>query len=307
MARDADAALAEWASRHHGLYRASDALRFGLTRRQVGDRVTQGRSERLGGDVYRLAGSPKSPQQRLLSAAWRSGGPGSHLSSASVLGLIDREVHRPHVTVDSSAAHDLTDSVVHRSDDLRPSDIITIRGMPITNAARTLVDIGCMVRRSDLEKALHRALHRKLTTVEDLSALYRRISRRGRTGAGPIGELLQLYDGTMAAESDLEVEILRLLEDHGVRPPQRQVVVNVEGQGFRLDLAYPDHKVFLEGDGFGVHGGRSAFEDDRWRQNLLVLNGWWPLRFTWRQATTRRAACADLVATKLAEIEVRSN
>jgi hypothetical protein len=29
------------------------------------------------------------------------------------------------------------------------------------------------------------------------------------------------------------------------------------------------------------HTGAEAFETDRWRQNLLVLNGWFVLRFTW--------------------------
>jgi hypothetical protein len=52
-----------------------------------------------------------------------------------------------------------------------------------------------------------------------------------------------------------------------------------------------------------VHGGRAAFEDDRWRQNLLVVHGWWPLRITWRQAHQQRAECAFVVARKLAEIE----
>ena len=34
-------------------------------------------------------------------------------------------------------------------------------------------------------------------------------------------------------------------------------------------------------DGRLYHTGAEAFESDRWRQNLLVLNGWCVLRFTW--------------------------
>jgi len=29
------------------------------------------------------------------------------------------------------------------------------------------------------------------------------------------------------------------------------------------------------------HTGAEVFESDRWRQHLLVLNGWFVLRFTW--------------------------
>jgi very-short-patch-repair endonuclease len=32
-----------------------------------------------------------------------------------------------------------------------------------------------------------------------------------------------------------------------------------------------------------VHSERDQFETDRHRQNALVLFGWRPLRFTWRQ------------------------
>ena len=56
----------------------------------------------------------------------------------------------------------------------------------------------------------------------------------------------------------------------------------VAGQRFRLDAAYPELMIFMEGDGFGVHSQRDPFEIDRSRQNLLVLAGWLPLRFTWR-------------------------
>ena len=42
---------------------------------------------------------------------------------------------------------------------------------------------------------------------------------------------------------------------------------------------------------------------DRWRQDLLVLQGWWPIRFTWRQARERPEWCADVVGRKLAGVE----
>jgi very-short-patch-repair endonuclease len=40
-------------------------------------------------------------------------------------------------------------------------------------------------------------------------------------------------------------------------------------------------KLVIEIDGRLYHTGAEAFETDRWRQNLLVLNGWFVLRFTW--------------------------
>ncbi|MDQ2679317.1 MAG: type IV toxin-antitoxin system AbiEi family antitoxin domain-containing protein [Actinomycetota bacterium] len=301
---DADERLARWAARHHGLFRAEDALRSGLSRRQIGYRIRQGRTERVGQNVYRFAGSADTPDQRVLSAAWRAGGVASHRTGIDLFALMDRGRRRPHVTVDPTSGHELPDVVIHRSGDLVPSDLTVVRSIPVTTPARALVDVGLVVSDLDLEKIVHRALHRGLTTIEELRALYRRISRRGRHGSGPIGELLAAYDDSMpAAESDLEVVILRVLREHGVPAPVRQFVVETDDWSFRLDLAYPQHCVFLEGDGFGVHGGRGAFEDDRWRQNLLVAHGWWPLRATWRQAHERPREFAAIVQTKLDEVE----
>ncbi len=301
---DPDRRLAQWAASHHGLFRAADALRAGLSRRQIGYRVRQGRAERLGVNVYRFAGSAQTPDQRALSAAWRAGGATSHRTGIDLLALMDRSRRRPHVTVDRTSGHELPDVVIHRSSDLIPSDLTLVRNIPVTTAGRTLVDVGLIVTELDLEKILHRAVHRGLTTIEELRWIYHRISRQGRDGAGPIGELLAEYDDSMpAAESDLEVVILQVLRQHGVPAPVRQHVVELERATFRLDLAYPAHRVFLEGDGFGVHGGRGAFEDDRWRQNLLVVQGWWPLRVTWRQAHQRPAEFAAFVQAKLDDVE----
>jgi len=301
---DADRRLAQWATRHHGLFRAEDALRAGLSRRQIAYRVRQGRTEPVGQDVYRFVGSAQTPDQRSLSAAWRAGGATSHRTGIDLFALMDRSRSRPHVTVERTSGHELPDVVIHRSCDLTPDDLTVVRSIPVTTPARTLVDVGLMVSDLDLEKVLHRAVHRGLTTIDELRSVYLRISRQGRHGAGPIGELLADYDDSMpAAESDLEVVILRVLRDHGVPSPVRQYVVELDEATFRLDLAYPGHRVFLEGDGFGVHGARGAFEDDRWRQNLLVVHGWWPLRVTWRQAHRRPEQFAAFVRAKLDEVE----
>jgi very-short-patch-repair endonuclease len=73
------------------------------------------------------------------------------------------------------------------------------------------------------------------------------------------------------------------------------------GQTFRLDFAYVAHKVAIECDGFSTHGSRLAFEDDRRRQNFLVLEGWRVLRFTWRQITSSPDWVVEQVRRALSE------
>ena len=43
----------------------------------------------------------------------------------------------------------------------------------------------------------------------------------------------------------------------------------------------------MEIDGRGYHSDRVAFEQDRWRQNDIVLAGWRVLRFTVEMLRTR--------------------
>lgn len=292
--------LVRFARAHHGLYRMADARALGLSDKQISGRVRRGLSERVGPGVFRVAGGPESPDQRILAAVWRSGGVASHRTAAGLHGILDRPPGRPEVTVGPSAAHVRDGITIHRSRDLERSQVVEIRRIPLTAPARTLVDLGQVIGTRSLEAAVHRALHLGLLRLEDLVREYRVLSRPGRRGIGPIGEVLVgLVPGMGPAESRLEVVIIGIIRDAGLPQPVRQFVVTVQGERFRLDLAYPQHRLFLEGDGFGVHGTRSAFEDDRRRQNLLVLAGWRPLRFTWRQTRDDPWSVATQVAQAL--------
>jgi very-short-patch-repair endonuclease len=71
-----------------------------------------------------------------------------------------------------------------------------------------------------------------------------------------------------------------VLRDSGLPKPTQQYQVRVGGQNFRLDLAYPEHKVALEYDGWETHRSRSSFDSDRKRDRLLQLDGWIVLRLT---------------------------
>jgi very-short-patch-repair endonuclease len=49
---------------------------------------------------------------------------------------------------------------------------------------------------------------------------------------------------------------------------------------FYVDIIFHKIKLVIEIDGRLHHTGAEVFESDRWRQNLLVLDGWCVLRFT---------------------------
>ena len=48
---------------------------------------------------------------------------------------------------------------------------------------------------------------------------------------------------------------------------------------------FPGPKLILETDGFAFHSDADDFDNDRIRQNALILAGWQILRFTWLDLT----------------------
>ncbi len=281
---DAERLLLQFAERHHGLYRTRDAYRLGLSFHHVRQRAASGLAERLGGGVHRVVGVAPTARQDLLAAVWRTDGVASHRSAAELHGLLEPGDHDPEVSIPPTGGHEVAGVIVHRSGDLHRSRIVEVDTIPVTGVERTLVDLGAVVGRRRLEQAVHRARHLGLVDLDALRREYEALSARGRNGCGPMGELLADQHTSLApTESHLELELFHLLRRAGLPLPERQHAVLVSGRRFVLDFAYPDVRLFLEGDGFGVHGTRTAFESDRDRQNLLVVAGWRPLRFTWRQ------------------------
>jgi hypothetical protein len=57
---------------------------------------------------------------------------------------------------------------VHYDPDLRPEDVTTLDGTPITTRARTLLDLATCVDDDELEQALANAIRRGLTTYAEI-------------------------------------------------------------------------------------------------------------------------------------------
>ena len=94
-------------------------------------------------------------------------------------------------------------------------------------------------------------------------------------------------DDLRMVESRLELIVMRAVRAGDLPAPTRQFPLVLDGRDVRLDLAWPDERVFLEADGFGYHSTRAQFRLDRERQNALIMCGWLPLRYTWAVARTQ--------------------
>lgn len=96
-----------------------------------------------------------------------------------------------------------------------------------------------------------------------------------------------LHDSRDEPWSAAERLLHRLLRKAGVRGWEANVGLVVDGSTYRPDAVFRGLRLLIEVDGWKFHSGPEVFETDRWRQNLLVLDGWCILRFTHAMLTER--------------------
>ncbi len=172
--------------------------------------------------------------------------------------------------------------------------------IPVTNAIRTILDLAAVYDEAELIGAIDLARHRQLIHPGPLIARHLEIARPGRPGASLARRVLEQLDADAApAESTLETRLLWVIGHAGLPAPVRQHPVEISGAIYRIDMAYPEQRLAIEGDGFEFHSGREVFERDRARQNDLVLAGWRVLRFTWRQICRASEWVADQIRRAL--------
>ena len=147
---------------------------------------------------------------------------------------------------------------------LPEGDVTRRNGLPITTAARTLVDIAVGLEDKRLGRAFREAVRLRTTTATRVLECADR--HRGRPGAWRLGALASRY-ATIPYErtrSDAEGRGLEVLFDAGAKMP----LVNVRVAGEEADLVDPDRGVILEIDGPQYHQFRA--EDERkaaaWRK-----------------------------------------
>ncbi len=288
-------AIARIASTNYGVISRAAARSCGLTDRQIDGLVARGEWERAASAVYRVASTPLLARTPLAVALAATGGVASHRSAAELLGLLDTVPAAPEILLRGANRY-RGPVVVHRTILFEPADRARTDGLYSTNVARTLFDLGGVLSEFELEGLVHRALSARRVTRSRLIERFDALASRGRVGTAAMRAILdRMPSDQPALESHVEVRIIDVLRRHGVPLPDRQVVVHIGRANYRLDFAYRDAKVFLEGDGFGIHARRDVFESDRLRQNALVIAGWLPLRYTDRALRLRPSAIASEV------------
>jgi hypothetical protein len=233
--------------------------------------------------VFSVAGSPRTWEQDVLAIVL-AGGPGtvaSHFSAAALHEYPDAMRDSLDVTVAPGTQPRLRGVRIHRPGSLPTHDVTTVKGIPTTSFARTLVDCTGRLSLGQIARALDAGLVRREVT---LWSVERSLSALGQAPGRHPSKLWTLLaergTGPMDADSRPEIRIFGVIERGGLPQPTQQHWVRFGADKFRLDLSYPEAKVAIEYDGWDTHRTRTAFDADRRRDRILQLNGWVVLRIT---------------------------
>jgi very-short-patch-repair endonuclease len=174
-----------------------------------------------------------------------------------------------------------------------PAELVVNRsGIRCTSPALTALDLG----RAMGGDAIDQALRARATT---LGQLYRALELTGgRKGNRTKRQLL--LDSRAEPWSQAERLFHRLLRDAGITGWKANRPVILDDSTFYVDVEFRKLKLVIEIDGRSYHTGAEVFETDRWRQNLLVLDGWCVLRFTWTMIEERPEEVIAMVREAIA-------
>jgi very-short-patch-repair endonuclease len=79
-------------------------------------------------------------------------------------------------------------------------------------------------------------------------------------------------------------------------------VLDDGGPAIQADFLWPHERLVIETDGGAAHGTRMAFEDDRRRDQRLMVAGYTVVRFTCRQLTREPERVCGAVRNVLARL-----
>jgi len=284
-----DRAVGALAGRQHGVISRAQLTAIGLSRTEIGGRVTRGWLHRVHTGVYAVGHMALTRYGRFMAAvlACGEGAALSHFSAAVLWGILDDRGQPIHVTVEGNRR--CRGVVVHRS----PLEGQRVRrdGIVVTTAARTLVDLADVVHnRRTLERAFDEAEYLRLDWRQATPI-------HGRRGSGLLTSVLAVHaPGSTRTLSELEERFLAFCDSHGFRRPE----VNASIEGYLCDFVWREERVIVETDGKRAHGTRRARRHDPIKDADLQIAGWRVMRVPSRRLFEEPDAVAEQLESLLA-------
>lgn len=298
-----DARIGLVASRQGGAVTWSQARASGFGKATIGRRLRSGEWERALPGVYVVTGAPRTRKLELWVAVLAAGEGAvvSHESAARVHGSTGVSPHPITLTARHGSHHRLPGVTVHQIDDVAPRHRMTVGGLPVVTAARSVVDLSSRLALDRLGDVADDLVQRRSTSWPAIGAVFRDVVRPGKPGMPTLAALLDDRCGTsVPPDSKLERALFTALAAGGLPVPVRQMWLPGRGRVRGLvDAAYPDARIVIEADGRTYHMRLRDMRRDRERDAQVVRAGWVPMRFMYDQVLDGPAAvCSDIRETR---------
>jgi very-short-patch-repair endonuclease len=294
MGTRADKAVAELAARQHGVVSRAQLVNVRLGHRGIDHRIALGRLHPVHRGVCAV-GHRRITREGAWMAAVLAAGDGavlSHRSAAALRGI--RNTERAAVEVTASRKCRRPRIEAHRAV-LPPDEVTRERGIPVTNPARTLLDLAAVISPEQLERTINEAEVRRLASPLPLGALVARHPTRRGTAA--IRRILEhSRPGGTITRSELENCFLALVDAENLPRPR----MNEPLGPFEPDAIWREERLVVELDSYPIHTTRRAFESDRRRDRQLQAAGYRVIRITWRQLQDEPRTIANELSALLA-------
>lgn len=151
--------------------------------------------------------------------------------------------------------------LVYRSGTLS-GDCTTLRGIPITQPSRTLLDLACEVSARALARSVREAVRLGLTSTREIGDTIG--AHRGGRGVRRLASTIARYSGLPIerARSGAEIRAMETLRDADFALPR----LNIDIAGEEADLSWASLRLIIEIDGgpFHLDRGEDRRKQGRW-------------------------------------------
>ncbi|HEX6420340.1 MAG TPA: type IV toxin-antitoxin system AbiEi family antitoxin domain-containing protein [Acidimicrobiales bacterium] len=302
-----DSRIARLAARQAGAFSRAQALAIGFTDPSIGRRLRSGVWVRAHPGVYQPAGVPPMWVGEVW-AAFLAVGPMATVTHETSLRVHGSDHVRPRpviLTVPHGGHPRVRGAFVHQIDDLRPAHVTTVDGLPVSTAARAVVEVAATLGSRQLGRVLDDLVFDKRTQYPEVAVRLAEVARPGKPGVAKLAAVLdERSDEAVPPGSELERAMFAALVGGGLPAPQPQVALPGVGplQGL-VDAAYPEAKLILEADGRRWHTRVRDLARDHARDCQAARAGWQTLRFAYEHINYDPegvcATVADVLAVRL--------
>ncbi len=279
--------VARWTASHHGVISTSDLDAFGVGASLRHQWLCGHLLERLGPRSFCCPGAEPSWARSLAAAVADLDGAGLVAGrSASRLHRLDGFGESPPELITPRLHRNRRSTVVVRSTNrpFLPGDILTVDGLRVTSALRTLLDSPLFgFSREETENAVDSAIRLRLVSEQRLRT--RVLAQHHQRLNGNMMLLETLVD--TGGESQLERRLLALLRGASIARPMTQKIVRDGTRTVaRVDAFFPGNLV-IEVSGHGTHATRRQRQIDAQRHTELTVRGLVVLTFTYEDVMYR--------------------